>query len=585
MSEIVNFDAEVLSIKKIATRVFMVSLGVAKEISEMAKPGNYCSFKSWDISDPHKRPFSIVAAGNGYLVFIIDAVGPNTEYYTSRKKGDVINITKPLGTEINFDDRVENYIFVLGGVGTAAGLLPAKILKANNKSVMVLIGARSKDRLIAVEEYQSLGCGVQIVAQKDATGPFVTELFEKELLFARPGTVVVTCGPMPMMLKVAEMCGENYPCLMILETVFACNMGACYGCTVFLAKREDGKDGDAVRVCVKGPAFWSHDLDLEKLKQAHLPVDFRSPIESCDLSVNLAGVEMRSPVMVASAGLSAHSLKEEAMDLGKVGGLETKGLSLKPIEGNPIGRVCKTPSGMLNAIGLQNPGLEVFLQNELGIWHSWGIPVFVNIFGELIQEYADMAKGLVGSGIAGVVVNISCPNVRAGGLQFGVVPEMARDVTNAVVRAAEGMIVIVKLSPNVTDITEIARAVEGAGADAISLINTVTGMVVDTETHKPVLANIVGGLSGPAIKPVAVRMVWQVVNAVKIPVIGIGGINGPGPALEHLIAGAKAVQICTGGYSNPNIHTETVDGIEAHMLAKGFPTMDDLSGSLVLPKK
>ena len=571
-----NVKAKVLSIRTIATRIIEITLEVGKEIAALAKPGQYCSFAPRDKSEVNRHPFSIAAAGYDFLVFIIDIVGPNTEYYSGLKEADEIMITKPLGRAIVIDDKVKNVILVLGGVGSPAGMHLAEKLREKRISVTVILGARSEDRLIGVREYLDRHCTVKSIIQKDAQGPFATDGFEDVLKFAKPDTVVVTCGPMPMMLKVADMCGEDFPCLMILETVFACSMGTCYGCTVFLA------NGKTARVCVDGPAIWAHDLDLGKLRQAHLAVEFKGPIETCDLSVDLSGVKLVTPVMVASAGQSVHSLQEKAVDMNKVGALITKGLSLNPKGGNPTGRVYKTPSGMANAIGIENIGLRAFLEYDSKVWLRFGKPVFVNIFGNLIEEYIELTEGLNGRGFAGVEVNISCPNTEAGGLVFGVDPQSAYDVIKAV-RRATSMTVIAKLTPNVTDITVIARACEAAGADAISAINTFIGMVINPDTHRPVLANVTGGISGPAIRPMAVNMVRLVANSVKIPVIGIGGIDGPEAALQHIIAGASAVQICTAGYSNPNVITETVEGIEAHMLAKGFPTVADLSGSLVLP--
>ena len=299
-----------------------------------------------------------------------------------------------------------------------------------------------------------------------------------------------------------------------------------------------------------------------------------------DLKVKLGNIELQNPVITASGTFGYAREFAELVDLNRLGGIVVKGLSLQPTKGNPPPLIVETPCGMLNAIGLENVGIEVFASHKLPFLQTLAPAIFANIYGTAIEDYAELAARLDAmEGIAGVEVNISCPNVKAGGMVFGSDPDSAFRVVEAV-RAKTDKHLIVKLSPNVTDIAVIARSAEAAGADSLSLINTITGMAVDLETRRPKLANITGGLSGPAIKPVALRMVWQVAQATQIPVIGIGGIMTAEDALEFLVAGAAAVQIGTANFVKPHVTTDIIDGIEMFLAQKNIARVADIIGTL-----
>ena len=291
-----------------------------------------------------------------------------------------------------------------------------------------------------------------------------------------------------------------------------------------------------------------------------------------DLTVDLGKLVLSNPV-VAASGTFGYGLEyTEFLDLNDLGGFSTKGLSLKPKSGNPVPRVIETASGMLNAIGLENIGLDAFLSEKLPLLKMYKTRIIVNFFGETIQQYEEMALALSKEErIDALEMNVSCPNVEEGGLQFSSDPETLRQVVDAV-RKVTDKFLIVKLSPNVTDITTLAKAAENAGADALSVCNTFVGMKVNLETGKPYLANRTGGLSGPAIKPLAIRMVYETARAVKIPIIGIGGISNSDDAIEFLMAGAKAVQIGTANYIDPKVTVKVVDGIrdwcKEHQISK-----------------
>jgi len=271
-----------------------------------------------------------------------------------------------------------------------------------------------------------------------------------------------------------------------------------------------------------------------------------------DMSVKIAGLTLRNPVMTASGTFGYGEEFAEYLNLERIGAFVMKGLSLKPRAGNPTPRIVETPGGMLNAIGLQNVGIEAFIAKKVPFLRTVQTPAIANFFGSTVEEYAEMARRLDRiPEIAGLEINISCPNVKHGGIVFGTDPKSAGKVVSAC-RAATSKTLIVKLSPNVTDVVCMAQACADAGADALSLINTLTGMAVDLKRRKPVLANITGGFSGPAIKPIALRMVWQVAQAVKLPLIGIGGIMNATDALEFILVGATAVQVGTASFINPS---------------------------------
>lgn len=305
-------------------------------------------------------------------------------------------------------------------------------------------------------------------------------------------------------------------------------------------------------------------------------------MSAVDLSVAIGGLELRNPVMTASGTFASGREFADFVDLSRLGAIITKGVSLQPWAGNASPRIAETASGMLNSIGLQNPGVEVFATRDL-VWlaeHAPSTPVIVNVSGHSVEEYAAVIERLDSeSSIAAYEVNISCPNVDAGGMTFGTNCAAAASVVRAC-RAATKRPLIVKLTPNVTDIVDVARSVVAEGADAVSLINTLLGMGIDAETRRPKLARVVGGLSGPAIKPVALRMVWQVASAVEVPVIGMGGIMTGTDAVEFLLAGASAVAVGTANFVDPTATMKVIDGLETYCRRHDVARVTDLIGAM-----
>lgn len=303
-------------------------------------------------------------------------------------------------------------------------------------------------------------------------------------------------------------------------------------------------------------------------------------MSSVDMSVNIAGIRLKNPVMTASGTFGFGEEYGEYYDLNRLGAVVVKGLTLRPRKGNPPPRTCETPAGMLNSVGLQNPGVDFFLEKELPRLLDRGACVIANISGASVDEYCLMMEKLSQSGVAAVELNLSCPNVKEGGIAFGLKPDLVYEVTRRVKECGQKP-VIVKLSPNVTDIVEIALAAAEGGGDAVSLINTLLAMDIDVWSRRPVLGNTYGGLSGPAVKPVALRMVHQVAGAVDIPVIGMGGILDWYDAVQFILAGAKAVAVGTANFVNPLAPIEIIEGIEWYLVKQGFTSVEDMVGALV----
>lgn len=300
-----------------------------------------------------------------------------------------------------------------------------------------------------------------------------------------------------------------------------------------------------------------------------------------DLCVDIAGMKLKNPVIAASGTFGFGREHAEYIDINRLGGVCVKGITLKPRQGNKPPRVAETPAGMLNSVGLQNPGIEAFIEKELHFLRSFSAAIIVNIAGNTIEEYAEMTKLLSDTDIDAIELNVSCPNVKAGCMAFGTTAAGVYEITSQIRKYCKKTL-IVKLTPNVADIAEIAAAAEKAGADVVSLINTLLGMAIDIETRKPILANNTGGLSGPAVKPVAVRMVYDVAQRVNIPVIGMGGISNGSDAVEFLLAGASAVMVGTAGLIYPDACIRICEGIEKYMEKHKMAGISDITGKVVL---
>jgi dihydroorotate dehydrogenase (NAD+) catalytic subunit len=304
-------------------------------------------------------------------------------------------------------------------------------------------------------------------------------------------------------------------------------------------------------------------------------------MNTVDMSVNLAGVELKNPVVVASGTFGFGREFDQFYDISALGGICCKGLTLHPREGNPPPRIAETPAGILNSVGLQNPGVEGFIEHELPWLRKKNLKIIANISGNTPEEYGQMCALLSQAGVDLIEVNVSCPNVKCGGLQYGTVPAMTAEVTEMAKKHAGNVPVMVKLSPNVTDITLMAKAVEEAGGDAVSLINTLRGMRIDVNSRRPVLHMNTGGLSGPAVLPVAVRMVWEAAQAVKIPILGMGGVAKAEDAAQLMLAGASAVAVGTACFSDPFAPVKVIEGLKEICQRQGLRSVRELTGAVV----
>jgi dihydroorotate dehydrogenase (NAD+) catalytic subunit len=299
-----------------------------------------------------------------------------------------------------------------------------------------------------------------------------------------------------------------------------------------------------------------------------------------DLTVDIGSLKLKNPVMTASGTFGYGEEYAEFVDLNMLGAVVVKGISLEPMQGNPSPRICETACGMLNAIGLQNVGLKSFLKDKLPYLKNFDTKIVVNILGKNIQEYVRLSKSLDDAGVDAIELNVSCPNVKKGGIAFGTDKKMLAKLITKVKQSVSSATVIAKLSPNVSNIPDFAKTAEDSGSDAISLINTIPGMAIDIETRRPKLANITGGLSGPAIKPIALRMVWEASGAVGIPVIGVGGIINADDAIEFMLAGAAAIQVGTGNFLNPRATSDIIEGIQQYLKRKAIHDIKKVIGSI-----
>jgi len=299
-----------------------------------------------------------------------------------------------------------------------------------------------------------------------------------------------------------------------------------------------------------------------------------------NLSVTIGHLKLKNPVMTASGTFGYGEEYSEFVDLNKLGAIVVKGISLEPMDGNPPPRICETPCGMLNAIGLQNVGLKRFIKEKLPYLKNFDTPVIANILATTIQAYVRLSKALDDAGIDGIELNVSCPNVKKGGITFGTDKKTLSRLISKVRQSVKKAVLITKLSPNVSNIQDLAKVAEDSGSEAISMINTIPGMAIDIETRRPRLANITGGLSGPAIKPIAVRMIWESYNKVKIPIIGMGGITDARDAIEFMLAGATAVAVGTANFINPHVAESIITGIEDYLKRKGIGDVKEIIGGM-----
>lgn len=554
----------------------VVHLAVTAE-GKAPKAGQFYLIKAKKSGVLLARPISVYSSaentdGTVRVEFLILVKGQGTAELSDVSCGDEIEILGPLGNTFPNPDGKKKIAIVGGGIGVApvAGFaqnLPEKSYDffAAFKSGSYGLENVKADKLVITTDDGSVGIRGMITEALDA---------QKISAYSE----VYACGPMPMLAYIQKICAEaGVKSWLSMENRMACGVGACLGCTI---RTTEGNK----RCCKDGPVFDGAILDFTPPKIKPIR-DYRLPeSEKPDLSVEIKGVRFKNPVIAASGTFGYGSEYSSVFDVNLLGGICSKGLTLEPKAGNIGVRLVETPSGLINSIGLENPGIAHFIEHELPVMKKFKTTPIANLSGSSIDGYVEGARLLDKTDIPMIELNISCPNVKAGGMAFGMDCVAASTVTKAV-REATKKPLMVKLSPNAPDLVGIAMAVREAGADAISLVNTFQAMSIDVETGRPVFDNVKAGLCGPAIRPLALRMVFDVVAAMnklpeaeRIPVVGIGGIATWRDAVEFIMAGASAVQVGTATFANPRAMIEIISGIESYMKRKGFRKLDDFRG-------
>lgn len=544
-------------------------------------PGQFVLIR---VGDGLTRPFSVAYNKSESIILYIRIVGKNTELIAELEQGRVIYIAGPLGMPFLPIRSNTGYILVGGGMGAAPLLLYAQKLKKIGEIMFPLIGV--KDEAGFPEYYfRRLNCGLKVITEKEG---LATDLLERTLedikddpTLKNLNYIIITCGPREMLRKIAEIAKKNrIKCYVILEEMMACGVGSCKGCAVFCKKNK------VKHVCHDGPVFDADEIDRKKfIPDLKMPPAKIYPKTDYPMRVILKGkygndLYLTSPVMNASGCLDIYAIENHHVDISLAGALVTKGVSLHPILGNPTPRICETGSGMINSIGMQNPGIKKFKKYYLPVWLKTEKIILVNIFGRTIDEYAEIAQQLTKTDISGIEINVSCPNVDKGGMLFGQSSKTTEKVVSTVRKEAPSKFISVKITPAVANPVEIAKAAIRGGADYIIAINTFPGMAIDINTRRPKIAKTFGGMSGPGINPMALWIVHQIHEA-GIPVIGVGGIHNRETAISMMSAGASAIQIGTGLLSDPLLINKSYFWLNNYRTAQGFSCAEEITGNLI----
>lgn len=506
------------------------------------------------------------------IQFLILLKGKGTSELCNLIDGDKISLLGPCGNKFPVE-KYKKALIVGGGIGVAPVAGFTEILKpktydfyASFKSGKYGLDYVQPENLVITTDDGSVGI----------KGMLPTAL-TKDVLKKEKYDVVYACGPLPMLKYVKQIAEEcNIKCYLSMEARMACGVGCCLGCTI---DTTEGKK----RCCKEGPVFDSKILfenEEEKSIQNKKSIENKEP----DLSVNIAGVEFKNPVIGCSGTFGFGLEYSTVIDVNRLGGIASKGLTLEPRQGNDGIRIWETPAGLMNSIGLQNPGIPHFIKNELPAMMSLKPVAIANLSGSSLETYVEGAKLLEKTKVPMIELNISCPNVSAGGAAFGMTCSAAKDVVKAV-RAVTSKPLIVKLTPQSLELNKVALACIEAGADGISLCNSFQGIAIDIEKGVPVFDKVKAGLGGPAVRPIAVRLVYELVEEInklpkekRVPVIAIGGIATWQDAVEFIMAGASAVEVGTATFANPNAMIEIIDGLEAFMARKGYAKLEDFRG-------
>ena len=598
--------AQTLSCKEIQPNVFEVKIAYASPaksggdgIVHRVEPGQFFMLRREPSQVLLARPISVYWAEKSadsdsgcswQVTFLILLKGQGTAELCSLAAGEKVSLIGPLGNTFPKPadlglaagaDGSATICIVGGGIGVApvagfAATLPERSYDfyAGFKSGSYGLDKLKANDLVVTTDDGS--CGIK---------GMIPQVLDAAVLRRSGYQAVYACGPEPLLSYVQKICGEaGVPCYLSMESAMACGMGACLGCTI--ATTEGNR-----RCCADGPVFPGEILVFPERKPPRVvPAarerdDVSKGAAEVDLSVTIAGVRFANPVIAASGTFGYGSEYQSILEVSRLGGICSKGLTLEGRPGNGGVRLKETAGGIINSIGLENPGIPHFVGHELAQMKRLSPVTIANLSGSTIESYVEGARLLAQAAVPMIELNISCPNVKAGGMAFGLECNAAATVTAAVREAAPNIPLMVKLSPNAPDLIGVADAVRQAGADALSLINTVQAMAIDIYKGRPLFDNVRAGLSGPAVKPLALRMVYDLVQYLnrlpesqRIPVVGLGGISCWQDAVEFIMAGASAIQVGTATFANPRCMTEVVDGLAAFMKERGYQKLDDFRG-------
>ena len=587
--------AQTLSCKEIQPNIFEVKLAYNpsaesgnEEIVHFVEPGQFFMLRREPSQVLLARPISVywaeVVDQQWQVTFLILLKGQGTQELCSLAAGDKVSVIGPLG---NTFPRPDSIVTKDGGVkvcvvGGGIGVAPVAGFAATLPEQSYDFYAGFKSGSYGLEKLKAKNLVVTTDDGSCGIKGMIPQVLDAATLKNAGYQVVYACGPEPLLAYVQEICREaGIPCYLSMESAMACGMGACLGCTI--ATTEGNR-----RCCADGPVFPGEILLFPKKEPAKkIEVVGKTPSASSepDLRVKIAGVDFANPVIAASGTFGYGSEYQPILAVNRLGGICSKGLTLEGRPGNGGIRLKETAGGIINSIGLENPGIKHFVDHELTQMRQLAPVTIANLSGSTIESYVEGAKLLAQAAVPMIELNISCPNVKAGGMAFGLECNAASAVTAAVREAAPNIPLMVKLSPNAPDLIGVADAVRQAGADALSLINTVQSMSIDIYKGRPLFDNVRAGLSGPAVKPLALRMVFDLVQYMnklpesqRIPVVGLGGISCWQDAVEFIMAGASAIQVGTATFANPRCMTEIIDGLAAFMKERGYQKLDDFRG-------
>lgn len=548
------------------------------------KPGQFFMLRRKGSKLMLGRPISVFACdescyGETRYGFMVQKKGEGTKELLELRGGEYVEILGPLGNGFTNPEPGSHVALVGGGVGVAPLIYFSNEIKKVGAKCDMYAGFKSKKLGF---DYVGASISIEnlIVILEEGTNCSrngkIDAIFTADVLCEKKYDAVYACGPTPMLEYVKEVCkNAGVKCYVSLESYMACGVGACFGCTI--ATTNGNK-----RCCKDGPVFDAEEIDFTQFKK---PPELKLGLEKepC-LGVKIAGVDFKNPVIAASGTFGYGTEYSDAIDISSLGGICSKGLTYKPKSGNKGTRIYEVPGGMMNSIGLENPGIKHFINNELPKMLELGSVVIANLSGASVEDYIEGAKLLDKTKVDMVELNISCPNIKSGGMMFGMTPAGVHQVVGEV-RDVIKKPLIVKLTPNAPYLDLVASAVANAGADAVSLVNTFQAFAIDIDTGKPIFNNGYAGLSGPGIKPIALRMVHQVAKEIaklpkdkQIPIIGIGGITTWKDAIEFIMAGATAIEVGMATFSNPRAMIEIIDGIRDYMRTKNFETIDQFRG-------